>query len=139
MAARNTLRLEMCYALYGNDIDHTTSPLEAGLGWIVKSDKPDFIGQNSLKKQKENGLKRKLVGFEMLDRGIARDNYPVFIEQTCVGEVTSGSFSPSLKKSIGLTYLPIEKAKINQLFYIEIRGKKLQAKVVEKPFFKKNK
>ena len=139
LAARNTLRLEMCYALYGNDIDHTTSPLEAGLGWIVKSDKPDFIGQNSLKKQKENGLKRKLVGFEMLDRGIARDNYPVFIEQTCVGEVTSGSFSPSLKKSIGLTYLPIGKAKINQLFYIEIRGKKLQAKVVEKPFFKKNK
>ena len=139
LAARNTLRLEMCYALYGNDIDNTTSPLEAGLGWIVKLDKPDFIGQNSLKKQKVKGLKRKLVGFEMIDRGIARDHYPVFIEQTCVGEVTSGSFSPSLKKSVGMAYLPIEKAEINQLFHIEIRGKKLQAKVIEKPFLKKNK
>ena len=139
LAARNTLRLEMCYALYGNDIDDTTSPLESGLGWIVKLDKPDFIGQESLREQKKQGLQRKLISFEMVDRGIARDHFPVFVEQTCVGEVTSGSFSPSLKKNIGLTYLPIEKAEIDQLFHVEIRGKRLQARVVEKPFLKKKK
>ncbi|MFQ5928896.1 MAG: glycine cleavage system aminomethyltransferase GcvT [Acidobacteriota bacterium] len=137
LAARNTLRLEMRYPLYGNDIDDHTTPWEAGLGWIVKLGKGDFIGKETLEKQKEEGVQRKLVGFEMVDRGIARDHYPILIDGQRVGQVTSGSFAPSLQKSIGLTYLPIECSQIGQLLDVEIRRKLLKAKVAETPFYRK--
>lgn len=136
LAARNTLRLEMCYSLYGNDIDEAHTPLEAGLAWIVKFSK-DFIGKEALLKQKEEGLKRKLTGFEMVDPGIARDGYEVEINGNIVGSVSSGCFSPSLNKSIGLVYLPIEQSKIGQEISVILRGKIRSAKVVETPFYKK--
>ena len=137
LAARNTLRLEMSYALYGNDIDHNATPLEAGLEWIVKLYKSAFIGKESLQKQRTAGVRRKLVGFEMLDRGIARDSFKTYIDRTQVGQVTSGSFSPSLKKSIGLTYLPVSHAQPGQLFDIEIRGELRRARVAKTPFYRR--
>ena len=137
LAARNTLRLEMCYALYGNDIDDQTTPWEAGLGWIVKLKKGDFVGRTALEEQKKRGLERKLVGFEMVDRGVARDHYPVSIEGHPVGEVRSGSFAPSLGKSVGLTYLPLTHTETGQTLEVEVRGKRLRARVVETPFYKK--
>lgn len=137
LAARNTLRLEMCYALYGNDIDDTTTPLEAGLEWIVKLHKPAFVGKEPLQKQRAAGVRRNLVGFEMVDRGIARDGFKTYIDGTQVGQVTSGSFSPSLKKSIGLAYLPISHAQPGQAFDIEIRGDLRQAKVAKTPFYRR--
>ncbi len=137
LAARNSLRLEMCYPLYGNDIDRTTTPWEAGLGWIVKLNKGDFIGRGSLESEKREGIKRKLVGFELVDRGIVRDHYPVYLEDDLLGPATSGGFSPSLEKSVGLVYVPVEIAKPGQPLQVEIRGRKLQAKVVETPFLKR--
>lgn len=110
LAARNTLRLEAKMALYGNDIDETTTVLEAGLGWICKLDKGDFIGREVLLKQKQQGIQRILVGFEMIERGIARDHYPVELDGRIIGFVTSGSPAPYLKKNIGLTYLPADKS-----------------------------
>jgi len=141
LGARDTLRLEAKMCLYGNDIDHTTTVLEAGLGWICKLDKGDFIGADILRQQKEEGLERKLMGFEMVDRGIARHGYPVFSEPggEQVGSVTSGSYAPFLKKNIGLTYLPIENAKIGQEIYIGIRKKSAKAVVVKTPFYKRQK
>ena len=100
LAARNTLRLEVSYCLYGHEIDETTTPWEAGLGWIVRLGKGKFIGHDTLEKLKEEGKQRKLAGFEMVERGIARDHYPVIVDGTEVGQVTSGSFAPSLKKSV---------------------------------------
>ncbi|MCH7802795.1 MAG: glycine cleavage system aminomethyltransferase GcvT [Acidobacteria bacterium] len=135
LAARNTLRLEVAYCLYGHEIDETTTPWEAGLGWIVRLGKGEFIGHDSLEKLKEEGKQRKLAGFEMVGRGIARDHYPVIVDGTEVGQVTSGSFAPSLKKSVGLVYLPIQYARIGQPLEVEIRGKRVQAKVVETPFY----
>ncbi|MFQ5740697.1 MAG: glycine cleavage system aminomethyltransferase GcvT [Acidobacteriota bacterium] len=135
LAARNTLRLEMKYALYGNDIDSTTTPLESGLSWIVKFSKADFIGRAALQRQKTAGVKRKLAGFEMVGRGIARDHYPVCIEGRRVSEVTSGSYCPSVKKAIGLTYLDTDQSKLGQTLDIEIRGKRVQARVVGTPFY----
>src|SRR5262249_42746685 len=108
LAARNTTRLEAAYRLYGNDMDEGATPLEAGLGWVVKLSKGDFIGSDALKRQKQEGLKRKLVGFEVLDRAPARDGYPVVIDGNQVSAVSSGSPAPFLKKNIGLVYLPIE-------------------------------
>ena len=137
LAARNTLRLEMCYALYGNDIDQTTTPLEAGLEWIVKLHKSSFIGKEPLQKQRTAGVNRKLVGFEMLDRGIARDGFKTYIDGTQVGQVTSGSFSPSLKKNIGLAYLPVSHAEPGQSFDIEIRGEFRKARVSRTPFYRR--
>jgi aminomethyltransferase len=137
LGARDTLRLEAVLMLYGNDIDETTTVLEAGLGWLVKFDKGDFLGRQALLNQKEEGIKRKLVGFEMLDAGIARSHYPVFIEGHKVSEVTSGSYAPYLKKNIGLTYLPVEYAEVDMEFEIEIRQKKSKAKVVTTPFYKR--
>jgi aminomethyltransferase len=139
LAARNTLRLEAKMALYGNDIDDTTTPFEADLAWIVKLQKGDFIGRDALIKQRDEGLKRKLVGFEMLERGIAREHYPVFIGETQVGQVTSGSPAPFLKKNIGLAYLPIEQTAVGTKFEVEIRGKRAAAQVVETPFYKRSK
>jgi len=135
LAARNTLRLEMKYPLYGNDIDGTTTPFEAGLGWIVKLNKPDFVGKPALVRQKEAGIQRTLAGFELIDPGIARDHCPVWIDDRAVGNVTSGSYSPSLEKSIGLVYLPPESAIPGQRLGIEVRGKRLAAQVVETPFY----
>ncbi len=135
LAARNTLRLEVAYCLYGHEINETTNPWEAGLGWIVKLSKGEFIGQEALVKLKEEGHHRRLVGFEMVDRGIARDHFPVSVGDQRVAEVTSGGFAPSLNKSVGLVYLPVEYAQPGQQFQVDIRGKLLQAKVVETPFY----
>ncbi len=137
LAARNTLRLEAKMALYGNDIDDTTTMYEADLGWTVKLNKGEFIGRDALAKQKEQGLTRKLVGFEMIERGIGRDHYPVFVDGEQVSQVSSGSPAPFLKKNIGLAYLPIEKTSIGQNIAIEIRGKLVGAQVVPTPFYKR--
>lgn len=139
LAARNTLRLEAKMALYGNDIDDATTPYEADLAWIVKLQKGDFIGRDALIKQRDEGLKRKLVGFEMLGREIAREHYPVFIGEAQVGQVASGSPAPFLKKNIGLTYLPLEHTAVGNRFEIEIRSKRVAAQVVETPFYKRAK
>lgn len=138
LAARNTLRLEMKYALYGNDIDETRTPWEAGLGWIVKMDKGDFVGKEALARQKEEGVPVLLRGFELLEPGIVRDGYPVFLDGAPVGKVTSGGFSPSLQKSIGLVYLPRDRAEIGQELEVEIRGKRRRARVVQTPFYCKS-
>jgi len=137
LAARNTLRLEMKMPLYGNDIDHTTTPWEAGLGWIVKLAKPDFVGRTALERQKAQGIQRKLVGFELVDRGIARDHFPVWIDDQPAGHVTSGSYSPSLEKSIGMAYLPIDHEDPGSRLSVEVRGKRLAAQVVETPFYRR--
>lgn len=139
LAARNTLRLEAKMALYGNDIDDTTTALEADLGWICKLNKGDFIGRDRLIRQKEKGLTRKLIGFEVTDKGIARDHYPIFINGKEVGMVTSGSHAPYLKKSIGLGYLPIEHIGMGTDFEIDVRGRRLAARVVQTPFYKRTK
>ena len=135
LAARNTLRLEMCYALYGHEIDDRTDPWQAGLGWIVKLEKGDFVGRAALERLRKEGQRRKLCGFEMVERGIARDGYRVLLEGRPVGCVTSGSFSPSLKKSIGMVYLPVERAGVGQPIQVEVRGTPLRAQVVETPFY----
>jgi len=137
LAARDTLRLEMGFCLYGNDIDDTTSPLEAGLGWITKFTK-EFTDSDFLKKQKEEGVKRKLVAFEMIDRGIPRHDYPIVdANGTVIGKVTSGTMSPSMKLGIGLGYVTIENAALESEIFIEIREKGIKAKVVKLPFYKK--
>ena len=137
LAARDTLRLEMGFCLYGNDIDDTTSPLEAGLGWITKFTK-EFTDSDFLKKQKEEGVKRKLVAFEMIDRGIPRHDYPILdANGTVIGKVTSGTMSPSMKIGIGLGYVTIENAALESEIFIEIREKGIKAKVVKLPFYKK--
>ncbi len=137
LGARDTLRLESRLMLYGNDIDETTTVLEAGLGWLVKFKKGEFLGRDALLKQKEEGIKRRLVGFEVIERGIARPHYPVFIEGDKVSEVNSGTFSPYLKKSIGLTYFPVEYKEIGTEFEIGIRDRKVKARVVPTPFYKR--
>jgi aminomethyltransferase len=139
LAARNTLRLEAGLALYGHEIDETTTPLEANLGWICKLDKGDFIGRETLAKQKEAGVKRKLVGFEVTDRGIARDDQEVLIDGMRVGKVTSGSPAPFLKKNIGLAYVPVEYANVGQPINIDVRGRLVGAEVVKTPFYKRAK
>ena len=137
LAARDTLRLEMGFCLYGNDIDDTTSPLEAGLGWITKFTK-DFVDGDTLKAQKEAGVSRKLVGFEMIDRGIPRHDYRVLdAAGNVIGKVTSGTQGPSVKKAIGLAYVTVENAAIDTEIFIEIREKGVKAKVVKFPFYQK--
>jgi aminomethyltransferase len=136
LAARNTLRLEMRYPLYGNDIDESRTPYEAGLGWIVKAEK-EFLGKAALLQQEKTGPNVKLMGFELIDRGIVRDGYRVSIEGTEIGFVTSGGYAPSLKKSIGLVYLPVEKAIIDQPIEIDVRGRFCRAVVVKTPFYKR--
>ncbi|HXU40358.1 MAG TPA: glycine cleavage system aminomethyltransferase GcvT [Blastocatellia bacterium] len=137
LAARNTLRLEAAYRLYGHDMDQTTTPLEAGLGWVVKLSKGDFVGREALVRQKENGLTRKLVGFEVLDRAPARDGYPVLIDGREVGVVTSGSPAPFLKKNIGLAYVPTEHAAAGTEFVVAVRSRHVPARIVETPFYKR--
>ena len=139
LGARNTLRLEAAMALYGHEIDASISPLEAGLGWIVKLDKGDFVGRDALVKQKEGGLRRKLVGFEMCGRGIGRDGYEVLLNGSPVGWVTSGSPSPTLNKNIGLCYLPAEEAQPGKSIQIAIRSQLVDAVTVETPFYRRAK
>ncbi|MCI4445487.1 MAG: glycine cleavage system aminomethyltransferase GcvT [Candidatus Aminicenantes bacterium] len=139
LGARDTLRLEAKLMLYGNDITDKTTVLEADLKWIIKFQKGDFLGRAVLEKQLQEGLKRKLVGFEMVDKGIARPHYPVFIRGEKVSEVCSGTFAPFLKKAIGLVYLPIDSTEIGTEFEIGIRDKKLKARVIPTPFYKREK
>lgn len=137
LAARDTLRLEMGFCLYGNDINDTTSPLEAGLGWITKFTK-DFVNSENLKKQKETGIQRKLVGFELLERGIPRHDYPIVDKNgSQIGIVTSGTMAPSLGKGIGMGYVTTENAAIDSEIFIQIRNNNVPAKVVKMPFYKK--
>jgi aminomethyltransferase len=136
LGARDTLRLEMGFCLYGNDIDDHTSPLEAGLGWVTKFSK-DFVNSANLQQQKTDGIKQKLVGFEMIDRGIPRHDYPIVdADGNTIGKVTSGTQSPSLQKAIGMGYVKNEFAKEGSDIYILIRDNKIKAKVVKPPFYK---
>ncbi len=136
LAARDTLRLEMGYCLYGNDIDDSTSPFEAGLGWITKFTK-DFVNSEALAKEKEAGPKRKLVAFQMEERGIPRNGYPILdAKGNEIGKVTSGTMSPSLSKGIGLGYVTTENAKLDNTIYIQIRINKVPATIVKLPFYK---
>jgi aminomethyltransferase len=138
LAARDTLRLEMGYCLYGNDINDTTSPIEAGLGWITKfTGSKDFVNKPALLKQKEQGTSSKLVGFEMVDKGIPRHEYEIVDAQgNKIGEVTSGTMGPSVKQFIGMGYVPTELSKEGSEIHIKIRDKILKAKVVKMPFYK---
>ncbi len=136
LGARDTLRLEMGYCLYGNDIDDTTSPIEAGLGWITKFTK-DFINKDQIQSQKENGVSKKLVGFVMNDKGIPRKDYPIMdLEGNEIGIVTSGTISPSLNYGIGLGYVKKEFSKSNTEILIQVRNKQLKATVSRPPFLK---
>jgi aminomethyltransferase len=139
LAARNTLRLEAKLLLYGNDMDETTTVLEADLAWICKLDKGDFVGRDDLLKQRAAGLQRILAGFEVIERGIARDHYPVEVDGKIVGSVTSGSPAPFLKKNIGLAYLPIERSAVGTEFDVIIREKPVKSKVVPTPFYRRAK
>jgi aminomethyltransferase len=139
LGARNTLRMEAAMALYGHEIDASTTPLEAGLDWIVKMDKGDFEGRAALERQQREGVRRRLIGFEMRGRGIARDGYEVFVDGRCVGRVTSGGPSPTLNKNIGLCYLPAELATVGRPIQVLIRGQAVEAETVGTPFYKRAK
>jgi aminomethyltransferase len=137
LAARDTLRLEMGFCLYGNDIDKSTSPLEAGLGWITKFSK-DFVNSEALKKEKEEGSKRKLIGFELTEKGIPRQGYDITDKDgKPIGNVTSGTMSPSLGKAIGMGYVEISQSKPDTEIFIQIRNKPVAAVIVKTPFYKK--
>ena len=139
LAARDTLRMEVKFCLYGNDIDKTTNPLEAGLGWITKLDKEgDFIASDVLKKVKEDGLSRKLVAFELDGKAIPRHEYKIMSNEQQVGFVTSGMYSPILNKPIGLGYVEIDRTKIGTQLTIDIRGRKFPATIVKPPFYKRD-
>ena len=134
LGARDTLRLEMRYALYGNDIDETTNPLEAGLGWVVKPGKGDFIGRDAIEKVRAAGPARKLVGIEMAERAVARHGYPVVRDGAGVGSVTSGSYGPSVDRYIGMAYVATPHAAVGTALGVEIRGQVKPAHVVKTPF-----
>jgi aminomethyltransferase len=139
LGARDTLRLEAKMCLYGNDMDETTTLVEAGLGWIVSLDeaKGDFNGRSVLEPQKKAGTARKLAGFEVVGRGIARHGYPVFVGGEASGDVTSGSYAPFLEKSIGLCYLPSARSTVGTDLEVEVRGRRMPARVVSTPFYKR--
>ena len=139
LGARDTLRLEAGMRLHGNDIDETTSALEADLSWIVGWKKDDFIGAGRLRDQKTKGVSRKIVGFEMLDRGIGRHGYDAYVGDTKAGIVTSGTQTPFLKKAIGMVYLPTSEATPDREFEIDVRGRRVRARVVPMPFYKRPK
>ena len=139
LGARNTLRLEAGYPLYGHELDEHTTLLEANLGWIAKLSKGDFLGREVLLRQQQQGVPKRLVGFEMVGRGIARDGYPVWSEGKCVGKVTSGSPAPFLKKNIGLAYVPPLFAEVGRDIQIEIREKPVTARIVALPFYRRSK
>ncbi len=135
--ARDTLRLESRFLLYGHDMTDETTPLEAGLGWTIAWDKSDFIGKGALEEERKRGIKQRLIGFELSDRGIARDGCSVLMNGRQIGKVTSGTFSPTLKKSIGLAYVVVEHTQIGQTIDIEIREKTVKAQIVKTPFYKR--
>jgi aminomethyltransferase len=137
LGARNTLRMEAGMALYGHEIHASITPFEAGLGWIVKLDKGDFIGRAALARQKEQGIARKLAGFEMTGRGIGRDDYEVLLDDAPAGWVSSGGPSPTLKKNIGMCYLPADRSKTGQRIQIVIRNQAVDAVTVAMPFYKR--
>jgi aminomethyltransferase len=135
LGARDTLRLEMKYALYGNDIDQTTNPLEAALGWVVKLEKGDFIGKPVIERLKAEGPRRRLVGFEMVDRSVARHGYRVLHDGAEIGLVTSGSYGPSVDRYIGLGYVPAALSAVGTEIDVEVRGRPHKARVVKTPFY----
>jgi aminomethyltransferase len=137
LGARDTLRLEAAMRLHGNDIDQTTTALEADLGWIVGWKKDDFIGAAALRRQKSEGTARRIVGFEMVDRGIARHGYDAYVNGVKAGVVTSGTQTPFLKKAIGMAYLPVEHASVDAEFDVDVRGRRTRARVVPMPFYKR--
>lgn len=137
LGARNTLRMEAGMCLYGHEIDDTTTPWEAGLGWICKLEKGVFLGSEMLAKQKQAGVTRKLVGFEMLDKRIGRDGYPVMIAGREAGRVTSGGPAPFLKKNVGMAYVPPESAAVRTEFEVSIRGQGAAARIIPLPFYKR--
>lgn len=140
LGARNTLRLEAAYPLYGHELDENTTLVEAGLGWIAKLDKGEFLGRSALEEQKRCGTRKKLIGFEMEDRAIARDGYPVWVRGERAGQVTSGSYAPFLKKNIGLAYADAGRVpEPGQALEIEIRGRRAPARAVTLPFYKRQK
>jgi aminomethyltransferase len=139
LGARDSLRLEMRYALYGNDIDETTHPYEAGLGWVVKLDKQAFVSKDALVKIKADGWTRKMVGFEMVGRGIARHGYEVVDGEEVIGTVTSGTKGPSVNKAVGIAYVTKDRAKVGSRIDVRIRGRSVEAKVVKTPFYRKPK
>lgn len=139
LGARNTLRLEAGMALYGHEIDATTTPLEANLAWIVKLDKGDFLGRERLVQQQREGVRRKLIGFEMRGRGIAREGYQVHVDGAPAGWVTSGAPSPTLNKNIGFCYLPAERAEAGRPIRISVRGQLVDAVTVAAPFYRRTK
>ena len=135
LGSRDTLRIEACYSLYGHEINESLTPIEAGLGFIVKLDK-EFIGKETLEKQKDNGRKKKLICFEMADRAVPRENYPIIINSEKAGFVSSGTFSPLFKKGIGMGYIKNDSADIGNEIFIAIRGKEYKGVIVERPFYK---
>jgi len=137
LGARDTLRLEASMRLYGNDMDESTTVLEAGLGWMIGWTNEQFIGRDALKKQKEAGVTKKLVGFEMIDRGIGRHGYQVVRDGRPVGVVTSGTQTPFLKKAIGMAYVPMDVSRPGSEIEIDVRGLALKARVVPMPFYKR--
>jgi aminomethyltransferase len=134
LGARDTLRLEMKYALYGNDIDQTTNPLEAGLGWVVKPAKGPFLGRDAIERVRAAGVSRRLVGFEMVDRAVARHGYPILHDGAAVGVVTSGSYGPSVDRYVGIGYVPAGLAAVGTTIAVEVRGRGHAARVVKTPF-----
>lgn len=139
LGARDTLRLEASYCLYGHELDEQTNPLEASLGWTVKLNKGEFIGHDALLKVKEQGLKRKLIGIEMVERGVCRGGYPIYEEDQQIGVLTSGAPSPTLNKNIGMGYVEASYAVVGKPVYIDIRGKRTAAQIVALPFYKRQK
>ena len=139
LGARDTLRLEASYCLYGHELDEQTNPLEASLGWTVKLNKDEFIGHDALRKVKEQGPKRKLVGIEMVERGICRGGYTIFEDDQQIGVVTSGAPSPTLSKNIGMGYVDASRAVVGKPVFIDIRGKRTAAQIVALPFYKRPK
>jgi aminomethyltransferase len=137
LGARDTLRLEKAYPLYGHELDDDTTPLEAGLEWVVKFSKPEFIGREALLKQKQEGVQRKLVGLELIDPGIARSGYAVLKDGRSIGRITSGTKSPSLNRSIALAYVASAEAQTGNELAVEIRGRKAKAKIVPLPFYRR--
>ncbi|GIW11136.1 MAG: aminomethyltransferase [Dehalococcoidia bacterium] len=137
LGARDTLRLEAALPLYGHELDRTTNPFEAGLGWTVKLQKREFIGRAALLAIRERGIQRRLVGFRMEERGIARHGYPVLVDGQEVGTVTSGSYTPTVAAAIGMAYVPVRFAEVGQALAILVRGRPLAARVVPRPFYRR--
>lgn len=137
LGARDTLRLEVKFCLYGNDIGQTTNPLEAGLGWITKVDKGEFLGKGAIAQMKANGPKRKLVGFELPGKNIARHGYAILKDGQNIGHVTSGTFAPSLQKAIGMGYVATEHSAVDTEIAIDIRGRMAPARIVKTPFYQR--